>query len=120
MAKIIIHKEFEITPEQMADLMVAVLEGGINYWCGKAIINKEPEQKYDFISEVIGIDGELKLYDAESNGTWILTQKDFLKGVTMEMENNGYIDVETLMDNHDADTADNIIQFALFNEIIFG
>jgi len=116
----IIKFEAKVTPEQMSDLMVTALEGGINYWCGKVKKLDEPLDDDEYLSDVIGRGGRLKLYDAESDDTWILDQEMFLKGLKMYMIKNGYLSVEDLIDGHDAETADCIIQYAIFDEITFG
>jgi hypothetical protein len=117
-----IKVKFEVSTEQINDLMVAALEGGINYWCSKAeiaYIPKKSKENIVYASDVIGFDGTLILYDAESQDKWKLTQKNFLQGLVMEIERSG-LTFDELYENHDATTADTIIQFALFGEIIFG
>ena len=110
----------KITNEDINDLVTCALEGGINYWCEKAEITKQPTEEYEFASDVIGIGGEITLHDAESDDTWVLDKEKFLKGVEKAIEHYEYADVEELIDNHDAETADVIIQFAIFDEIVFG
>lgn len=111
----------KITNEEINDLVVCALEGGINYWCSKVEITKEPTKKYEFASDVISIGGVLTLQEEDHNGDkHELTKEKFLKGVEKAIEHYEYEDVEDLFDNHDAETADVIIQFALFNEIVYG
>lgn len=120
MPTIKIEKTIELTNEEISDLLVAAFEGGITYWCRKVkFVNPE---KYDqmFASHAFPLGAELILHDIYSKDKWILTLDKFMKGVKMEMEKMGYTDADDLMDNHDADTADCIIQFALFDEIVFG
>ena len=111
-----------ISNENINDLMVTALEGGINYWCGKVRIIKFPENTSDNVlaSDVISGDGELKLFDAESDDSWILTKDKFLNGVIKTLKWGNFESVEEMMDNHDAETADVLIQFALFDDIVFG
>jgi hypothetical protein len=122
MKKIIVKKTFEFTEQNINDLMVTALEGGINYWCRKAKITKIPEGVGNniYASDLISKDGTLELYDIESTDKWELTLEKFLNGVKYVCERNGYTDADDLMDNYDADTADAIVQYALFNEIVFG
>ena len=114
----------KISKENINDLMVTALEGGINYWCGQVTVCKFPEcvpiDGSIPMDEVIGEGGVLKLYDAESNDTWELNKEKFLKGVEKTLEWGGFSDVEDMMDNHDAETADVLIQYALFDNIVFG
>jgi hypothetical protein len=132
--------EFEMTQKhkisntEIGDLMTTALEGGINYWCGEAGIKYDdgdnmvgiaPEDRWlvDFASDAIGPGGTLILTDLEGDaglhGPWELTREKFIEGVKKAMEHFGLYSIEELMDNHDADTADLIIQFALFNEIVY-
>ena len=121
----------EFTPEEINDLVVTALEGGINYWCGKANIFKskdgsfagvlpEDQDKVKYASDIIGYGGTLILVDVEDNTEiWTLTLDLMLKGIKMYCENEN-IALNELIDNHDADSADAIIQYALFDEIVFG
>ena len=120
-----ITKKFEVSAQDMEYLLVAAFEGGINYWCGQVEITKYPEDMEEeeqlYASDIIGRGGELKLYDVEEpEETWVLTQEKMLNGISKAMEWGDYGTVEELMDAHDADTADVIVQYALFDEIVFG
>jgi hypothetical protein len=117
--KITVTREFELTNGEIDDLVSCALEGGITYWCGQAKVYKEPiNYDYDFISDIISHDGELILYDAETPETWILTKEKFIKGFIKYTEERG-ISPEQLVEDYDADDADSIIQYALFDEIVF-
>ena len=110
----------KITEEMLGNLMVTAFEGGINYWCKKVKVIKFPiSGDLDWLaSDVIAHGGDLKLYDDESDDTWILNREMLLKGIKMYCE-DWEIGVEEMYENHDALTADAIVQYALFNEIIF-
>ena len=109
----------KITNEQIDDLVVCALEGGINYWCGKAVVTKEPTEKYEFASDVISIGGVLTITD-DCGDKHELTKEKFLKGLEKTIEHYEFNDAEDLHDNHDAETADVLLQFALFDEIVYG
>lgn len=113
--------EIEITNEDIDDIMCSALEGGINYWCGKCEV--VGDYLGTWASEQISNGGWLKLYDAESNDVWTLNKEMFLKGVKKYIE-NGY---HNIVDNGkingleiDSEVADCIVQYALFDDIIFG
>lgn len=115
--------ESEINPDEINDIMVAALEGGINYWCDKVKIVKNSdaynlnEDKIRYASDVLGYGGELIMFfDGEQK---VLNQEMILNGITMYCESNG-VSYEDMYENHDADTADHIVQYALFNEIVYG
>lgn len=121
----------EFSNEDINDLVSTALEGGITYWCRKAVpmINIEDEMyigvraidqlKVEFASDVISVGGSLKLYDAESSDIWVLNIENLLKGIKMYCEKHN-VSPTTLMDDYDAWTADSIVQYALFNELVFG
>ena len=112
-----------LTEQDVDDIMVTALEGGINYWCDEAEVVGEHLGEY--ASDQISRGGSLRLYDAEGDEVYELTQEKFLIGVAQAinygygtdwMERGGTIDVC----NIDADGADAIIQFALFGDVIYG
>lgn len=115
--------EVNITSQDIDDIMVCALEGGINYWCRKAKVNG----KYlgEYASDQISRGGTLTLYDAESSDKWELTLGKFLNGMKLAIEQgfgawvnpaDGSIDVGDI----DTDAADAIVQLALFGEVVFG
>lgn len=113
--------EVNLTQQDIDDIMVTALEGGINYWCRKAKV--VGEYLGECASEQISRGGSLTLYDAESRDKWELTLEKFLNGVKLYFEQGCHVQVE---DNAidagdiDANDADCIIQFALFREVVFG
>lgn len=133
------NKQFEVTAqiqvklttENIDDIMVAALEGGINYWCGEAEVVEE-KRVADWGHEQIARDGVLILHDAESDDKWELTLEKFLKGFKLWLENDGGYAVCASVDNGsidqneidtcniDGDAADMIVQYALFGELVFG
>ena len=113
--------EVNLTQQDIDDIMVTALEGGINCWCQEAKVVGEYLGEY--ASDQISRGGSLILYDAESNDKWELTLEKFLNGVKLYFEQGCHVQVE---DNAidagdiDANDADCIIQFALFGEVVFG
>ena len=115
--------------EDISDLIVTALEGGINYWCRKAVIKKDTEGNYFnvlpedqdkvvYASDAISYGGTLILYDAESPDKWELNLENVQKGIKMHCEKRN-IAPAGLMDNYDAEDADCIVQYAVFNEVVF-
>ena len=82
----------KLTQQDIDDIMVAALEGGIDYWCFK--VEVVGDYLGEYASEQISRGGMLKLYDIE----------------------NGEVDCC----NIDAGCADEIVQYALFGELVFG
>jgi hypothetical protein len=122
-------------PEEINNFIVTALEGGINYWCGKAVIKMastnpdekkyygvpdELQEKVVYASDAVGYGGTLILYDVEDpTDNWELTRAKFINGFEKYCQTQERY-AEDLVDDHDADDADQIIQLAIFNEITFG
>ena len=124
--KIKVEMEVVIEDDDIDDIMVSALEGGINYWCWKAEV--VGEYLGEWAHEQISRGGELKLYDIESDDTWILNKEKFLKGIekflltedgveSMFAQNESILIDPSMID---AGMADSIVQYALFGEIVFG
>ena len=113
--------EVNLTQQDVDDIMVAALEGGINYWCREAEVVGEYLGEY--ASDQISRGGSLILYDAESSDKWELTLEKFLNGVKLYFEQGCHVQVEDNaieIGDIDAGDADCIVQFALFGEVVFG
>lgn len=114
----------ELTQENIDDIMVAALEGGITYWCSEAS-PECGELLKEYPSEQISRGGALLLYDFEEEAYRRLDLEKFLKGFKLWVENGGdeygaIEDGKVDCCNIDADCADAIIQYALFGEVIYG
>lgn len=114
---------FVVTDEDIDDIMSATLDGGITYWCGRAEVVGDYLGEY--ASDQISRGGTLRLYDLEEPETYYeLTLDKFLVGLRLWIENErafalteeGRLDVGEI----DANAADCIIQYALFNELVYG
>jgi len=132
MKPIIVEKieKHTFTPEDINDLIVTALEGGITYWCRQAIMMKNENNKYlgvdpsdqdkvQFASDLIGYGGTLILIDSETDEEYELTLDKMLEGIKVHCTAKG-IALSDLIDQHDAEDVDCIVQYALFNEITFG
>lgn len=112
-----------VTSENIDDIMVAALEGGINHWCRKAEVVGEYLGEY--ASDQISRGGVLILHDAESDRKWTLTRNDLLQGLRLWFMNGMNVDhgvCEGSLDTSAIDScaADCIIQYALFGKVVFG
>ena len=113
---------FVVSGEDIDDIMSAALDGGVTYWCGRAEVVGEYLGEY--ASEQISRGGALKLHDIEGDGIFELTLDKFLVGLRLWIENErafeltsaGRLDIGQI----DAAAADTIIQYALFNDIVYG
>lgn len=123
--------EFQITAaipvilkaEDIDDIMMAALDGGITYWCREAEV--VGEYRGVLASEQISRGGTLRLHDAESSDVWELTRDKFIEGFKRWLE-EGFVDTGVLVGGQidtseiDAYRADSIVQLALFGELVFG
>lgn len=115
-----------ISKEDIDDIMVSALEGGINYWVDKV----EPRcgVEFDFASDVISKGGSIIIHDNEEDATYELTNAKLMQGIRMYAEQPKNSDIFEVIDHElhidcgmvDAEVADAIIQYALFGEIIYG
>lgn len=115
-----------VTDEDIDDIMCSALDGGINYWCGKA----EVDGKYlgEYASEQISRGGTLILHDVEEGRTELLTKEKLLRGIKMYVEQPKSSDILEVINHElhidcgmvDAGVADTIIQYAIFSEIFYG
>lgn len=113
----------DLTQQDIDDIMVGALEGGITYWCSEAEVVGEYLGKYG--SDQISRNGKLILHDAESDDTWELTLEKFLQGFKMYLEHSGamcLLNGDGAVDTGliDGDAADSIVQYALFGDLVFG
>jgi hypothetical protein len=122
----------DITGDDIDDIVATALEGGINYWCIKAEVGEE-DYFGQYASDQISRGGTLRLYlDEPYNDTemFVLTEYKLINGIKQYLEdpNRPYeivgkgstganvIDCGMV----DAIVADMIIQYALFDEVVFG
>lgn len=115
-----------VTQEDIDDIMVGALEGGITYWCSRVEVIGEYLGEY--ASEQIARGGTLRLHDREENKDYDLTKEKFLKGVELWAKSpvgcncleqaDGKLHFDTC--NADAIVCDAIIQYAIFGEIVYG
>lgn len=131
---ITIQQDVVVTNEDIDDIMCGALEGGITYWASEAEVVGEYLGEYG--SEQISRGGTLKIYldepfDKDDTEVYELTKENFMKGLRMYLQDPqrpyDILDFDrrtgkTILDTGEADAVvcDIIIQYALFNEVVFG
>ena len=121
----------DLTREDVEDIIVGALEGGIGYWCcldnrGDAFEYAPEDEPTAITAAKLVLDGPgILLIDEEEEKTYELSLERFLNGFRLWLENGGdtYGAVSKLgVDTYqiDADAADAIIQYALFGEVMYG
>lgn len=116
-----------VTNEDIDDVMASALEGGINYWCDEAVVVGEYLGK--FASDQISRGGMLKLHEVEDGEWFVLNKEKFLHGLSMRLSVDSVKKFITEVDgdgrrylepgNIDAIEADCIVQYALFDELVY-
>ena len=113
-----VYPPIRYTQQDIDDLMSMALDGGITYWCRRADVN-ETQYYGDYASDQISRGGSLTLYDAESDEKWVLTLDKLMHGLFLALADKE-MHISSDPDEWDAADADTIIQFALFDEVVFG
>ena len=111
--------EVKLTEQDIDDIMCSALEGGICYWCECAEVIGG---KYfgEYASEQISRGGSLMLYHEDGENE--LTIENLLKGIKRVVAEGRLIVEDGRIDcgEVDAEIADMIVQYAIFDELIFG
>lgn len=114
-----------LTEEDIDNIMISALEGGISYWCCRAEVSEE-KRCGDWGHEQIARGGALTLHDTESSDKWELNLEKFLNGIKLWLQNDGdrygALQKDGTLDTGeiDGEMADMIVQYALFGDVIFG
>lgn len=121
--KITITKEY--TDEEMEDIVVTALEGGIGYW--GCLDNTTPEFKDEpkdtptavWCWHLLKEGEELRFLDAEDpdDAEYHLCLPCLLDGIRKAIVNGNW---DGDMDTLDAFAADAIFQYAIFDDVIYG
>lgn len=116
-----IAMDISMTRKDIDDIMTVALEGGITYWCNRTEVVGDYLGEY--ASEQISRGGTIRLYVPDEAKWFELTLENFLKGLEkivaergLDVIYQGSIDAGEI----DAGDADEIIQYAIFGEIIYG
>ena len=109
----IVYKPIEVSKEQLGYILCGCFEGGSNHWINKIQVVNKDYKGQEFASDIIGYDGEIDIYVDEN--VYRLTKKILLEGLQMYLNKSKY---KNFPNNSDAITYDNILQYALFKEIV--
>jgi len=106
-----------ITNKMISDILVTCFEGGSNYWVEEVRLPDEVPEGATYASDVPGLGGTIQVVDFE--GPRPVDREIMVQGIIMAANYMG-LSVEDFYENHDAESADIALQFALFGEIIYG
>lgn len=121
MAEIKVNQRLAYTfdAELIDSVVVAALEGGINYWCSKATPKNGNFCGAEYGSGVLTRGGALILVEDEDGTKHELTLEKLIEGLKKAAKlRNKMVDV--FLEEHDAVDADLVIQYAIFGEVIYG
>jgi len=105
----------DVSQELVDDLLCTAFEGG-SMWIDYIRTPVFPEGA-DYGHEVISRDGYATI--AADGEHFNLTLPAFIRGIKLHCENKP-TSVVALEEDHDADDADCILQYALFGEVVYG
>lgn len=118
--------------ELFEHIIITGFEGGINYWACLENDHQNFKRHYEnpkgktlseFIVELLDKGQSVYLFDTDEKNTnlsyveiWELNKAKILNGYNLFVKEHGEIEIE----NIDSQVADNIFQYALFGELIYG
>jgi hypothetical protein len=114
--------------EDMVNLIVTALEGGINHWasagCLDSLIAQITSEKDLSYSEACAHalfihNSYLSILDEESEKMYSISKEDIVKGLALYMSSEQFYSGRDLSD-FDAYDADCVIQCAVFDEVTIG
>lgn len=105
-----------LSQEDLDDILDAALNF-CSHWCDELSIKKLPEQETKYMSEMVTRGGTLQFkidepFEEGGKTTFVLTERRLVKGIQM----TGYLDPFEI----DGPMADEILQNALFGEVVYG
>lgn len=122
-----IKKEFtvELTDSDIDAIMCIADNGAIAYWCDEARVVGDYLGEY--ATDQISKGGQLIIVDYEGEEEYLLTKEKFIEGFKKCLDDVNcsdfleYKDKKLVVDTWyiSADIADNIIQYAIFGELVY-
>ena len=121
---------FEFEQQQIDYFMSDALDSGIGYWCGEATPFRDgkylPTDQWpegsQWASDTLtrGCDLRLRVRDEEGEDEFVvLTIDKLLKGIKQAATHRN-MTVKRFIDDYDADSCDIAVQFAVFDELVYG
>ena len=111
-----IEKELKITTENIVDCVLSCEAGGFDYWGELCSDEKDYEAARQRLAEILESGGKLTVYDREDDKDHELTLEKLLNGWKKYAEDHNADD----FDEYDGISADCIMQYAIFGDVIYG
>lgn len=112
-ANIIVN--IEVPDQTIVDLFITACEGGSNYWCAKVT----PTVKVESDPYVDMLQG-FTATDRETGRVIKVSPEQIQMGLARMAEQYPHHFQDMVNDNHDAVTADVLLQMCVFGELIYG
>lgn len=113
-----IKVEIPISDTDIDDILTTALEGGINYWCsGVKFIGETKDFKGSAVDWVVS--GKILELHVLGEEPGVLSRTKLFKGIEKAVRHSPSLLSEEL-GAMDADSADTVIQFAVFDELVYG
>ena len=109
-------KAIEVTDEHLDNILAGAFEGGSNYWAVKVEVAKDDYKGKKYASECVAAGGALFITTTEGD-KYLLTKQCVIEGLQMYLDESKH---KNWPDGGDAYTDDCILQYALFEEIVYG
>ena len=112
-----------LTQEMVGDILCTAFEGGITYWAESQEPSEWPDGA-EWSHETLPRGATIKItlhepHDEADTKSYTLTLPAFEQGIRRAAQHMGE-SIERFYENHDAVGADIAVQFALFDEIVYG
>ena len=114
--KTYVTKPIEVTDEHLDNILVGAFEGGSNYWAEKVEVRDDDYKGAEFASGVISKGGELYITTTEGD-KHRLTKIILINGLQQYLNESKH---KNWPDGGDSMTDDLILQYALFEEVVYG
>jgi hypothetical protein len=111
------NKSLEITNEGIEYLMSTALEGGINYWANQCKIIENPSKK-EYASEILAHGGILMICE-DCGEKHFINKNTIIKGILKAIKHLNYSDFNKFVEDHDVEYADLVVQYAIFEKIVY-
>lgn len=113
----------KVTDENLDSILCTAFEGGINYWCDKIKVVDDDYKGAEFASECVSKGGEVDIFVDDmvvdnhiESSAYRLTKEKLHKGCQKYADQKSHFNCE----NFDAWDADMIVQYAIFDDVIYG
>ena len=110
-------KPIEVTDDHLDSILVGAFEGGSNYWIEGIKVAKDDYKGKKYASECVAAGGKLYIYCDGDQSAHLLTKECLINGLQTYLNESKH---KNWPDGGDAQTDDLIIQYALFDEVVYG